>query len=164
MGNGGQGVEHYGSGNGGEYGNQANHVNAWVKTKILVRWNSTSTGLLYVTVNNSEIINDTEYTDAYPNTNRSEAIGGYAGNYDANNWRYFADVYYDRGPNDGALYLTNNATFASSTITAIQHWTSWSSSSITAVCNLEALSSGTVHVHFKSIEQGDIYLGTLVAN
>lgn len=138
----------------------------WNKVVILMRWNSSSSGLLSAYTHRigstrTTNFNQTQKTDGYTDSNnRSEAIEGYAGNADSNNFRYMADVFYDHGANDAVLYLTDNATFASSTIIEVQPWTSWSSTSITATCNGGALSSGTVHVHVRSIENGNQYLGT----
>jgi hypothetical protein len=160
---GGTGLEFYG--NNGYYNEQANPFDAWVKRTLLIRWNSASTGLLYGTADGAEMANETEYTDGYSGSNRSEAIEGYTGNYNSNNWRYLADMYRDYGPNDAAIYLTNNATWASATIKEVQPWSSWSNTSITiSKCNKGQLSTGTVHVHLRSIVQGDQYIGSRTIN
>lgn len=146
----------------GAYGNdQADPRAQWVKRSILMRWHSSSSGgLLYAEADYQVMFNDVRKTDGYAGTARSEAIEGYSGGPHPNNWRYMADIYYDRGTNDAALYLTNHATWSSATIKEIQPWSSWSDSSITAICNKGKLSSGTVHVHLRSIVNGNQYLGT----
>lgn len=156
----GVGISKWGNLSGAYGGEQPDPRTQWVKRSILMRWHSSSSGLLYAEANYEVMFNDIRKTDGYAGTARSEAIEGYSGGPHVDNWRYMADIYYDRGPNDAALYLTNNAIWAASTIKEIQPWSSWSDSSITCRVNKGQLSSGAVHVHLRSIVNGHQYLGT----
>jgi hypothetical protein len=100
-------------------------------------------------------------TDKYTGTSKTIAIGGYARVRDTNNFRYFADLAHDRQTTGAArLVLTDNATYASSTLIEYQKFTSWSSTSIDFTVNRGALSLGTVHLHFRCPVNGNQYLGT----
>jgi hypothetical protein len=100
--------------------------------------------------------------DPWPGTQRTEAVGGYNRSYPHNeNWRYWADVYYDRQQSDDtAIVLTNNATYFSSTKLAHQPRTSATATTITCKCRKGIHTSGTVHVHVRSQVRGNQYLGT----
>lgn len=140
-----------------------NPASAWIKREMVVRWDDSSglTGSIQTWTDCVETFNRSGgYTDNYAGTTRSEGIGGYArSDGDPNNWRYFADIYYDRGSSPGRFFLANNATFDSATIREPQSYGSWSSTSVTLTCNGGALSAGTVHLHFRDEVNGHQYIG-----
>lgn len=143
---------------------QPNPKPAWIKKDVVVKLTDISgQGALFTRANNVVMMNQATlgYTDKYAGTQRSVGIGGYARGRGANNWRYFADIYSDLGPNPGRFYLTNNATFNSATIAEPQPWTSWADDQVTLTCNKGQLPSGTVHVHFRNEAGTPQYLGTL---
>jgi hypothetical protein len=139
---------------------QPNPCAQWVKKEIVIQWNSANTGRLLGWANNSQKFNYTGKTDGYSGTARSDGIGGYARNQTSNNWRYFADIYNDRGTSPGRFYLTNNATYTSSTINEIQPWTTWADGSVSLTCNKGSLPSGTVHLHYRNEAGTHQYIGT----
>lgn len=118
---------------------------AWIKVEIEVRYDDTSSGYIRMWENNVLDINYQDTTDGMTGTSRCEALGGYARSQGStNNWRYFGGpILYDRDPK--RIVLTNNATYASSTIVEPQSYSAWSVSSVTAVCNGGSLSNGTVY-------------------
>ena len=145
------------------YGNDApNPTSQWVKHEVLMKWSDqASGGYIKVWSNNAVMLNVTAKTDGIVGTDRSEGIGGYSDMRGADNWRYFSDMYHDRqSANPGRFMLANNATYASATIVEPQAYTSWASTSVAVVCNKGALSSGTVHLHYRDEVNGHQYLGT----
>lgn len=149
----------------------------WIKSIMVFRWNSDNTGRMQ-----TYEVDRTNYlgggagvklmidylgrTDGLQGTARSEGLGGYTRNYGvATNWRYFHDVYYDRDlSNDGFWCLTNNATFASSTIVEPQPYTAWADGSVTLIANGGLLTSGLVHLHYRSVVNGHQYKGSRTLN
>jgi hypothetical protein len=139
---------------------------AWRKWEVEIKWtSSTGTGNGYIKWWNDGVLvfSYVGATDRFQGTQRSEGIGGYARNRDPKNYRYFADIYYDRQSTGAArFYLTNNATFnATGAIQEVQPYTTWTTTTVNLTCNRAALSTGTAHVHFQCPVNGNKYLGTV---
>lgn len=116
---------------------------AWVKQEVQIKIDPTS-GRLEMWENNGRNVDYTGRTDNYPGSGRSIGLGGFArSSNNANNRRYFADIYVDNSFR--RLVLANNATYASATIVEPQPCTAWADGSITATCNKGALSAGAVY-------------------
>lgn len=136
---------------------------AWRKWEMEIKHSSTDGGgWIKMWMDNTLVINYAGATDKYTGTSKTEAIGGYARNRDANNWRYFADVGHDRQTTGAARFvLTNNATYTSSTLVENQPYTAYAATSVTLTCNKAAHSAGTKHLHFRCPVNGNKYLGTV---
>lgn len=137
-------------------------ANGWIKTEVEIFRTSGTNGYVRQWENGELVVDYNGPTDSYAGTTRTEGLGGYARGYgNANQWRYFADVYHDRQTgNAGRFVLANNATLASANIAEVQPWTSITTTSANLVCNKGRHSSGTVHLHYVDSVNGDQYIGT----
>lgn len=145
---------------------QPNPCGAWVKREILIKWQSNSTGFALGWANNELMWNETGvYTDGYAGegNDRCEGIEGYAGNYNANNWRFFCDVMYMRGAHIGRFVVANHATYASATKTVVQDYNAaeYTDTSVELIAHKGDLDSGTNHLHYRDEVNGNQYLGTI---
>jgi hypothetical protein len=137
-------------------------TNGWIRNEVELYVTSSNSGYAKMWENNVLVIDYAGPTDSYAGTTRTEGPGGYARD-DGNptNYRYFADCYHDRQLGGiGRFILSNNATYASSSIVEPQPYTAWASGSVTLTCNKGKLSTGTVHLHFRDPVNGHQYLGT----
>lgn len=144
-----------------------NFAKNWVKVELLIRWNENSSlGFIRGWQNNVQNWNFTTATDSRSNSHwnfttlRCEGIGGFLRNCSSTQFRYWVDIYHSRDANPGRFVLTNNATYASATVVEVQPYTSWSATSVMLKCKKGALSSGTVHLHYRDEVNGHQYLGT----
>lgn len=140
--------------------------NAWLKRTMVIRHDTGPNGKLYYFENDSDtplLSATTAVQDGYAGTTRAMWIGTYQRSTGSNVWRYFADMFMDAG--EGWFYLTNNASWASSTIREIQPWTSWSDTSVGLSVNLGRLPTGTVYLHFRKApwSTGHQYVGSYSA-
>jgi hypothetical protein len=115
---------------------------AWSKIEFMIKWSKGSDGFIRIYDQGQQILDYSGQTDGMTGNQRSEAIGGYARTEggDANDWRYFTDIYLDYTL--AHVVLGNASTFSSSTIREVQVPASWSSSAITIHPNLGVFSSG----------------------
>jgi hypothetical protein len=114
---------------------------SWAKIEQEIKYSSGNDGYIRLYENGVLKVNYVGPTDKYPGTQRTEGIGGYARRYgQANNWRYFADVYLDYSL--ARVVLANNADLSRATIVETQVPTAWSASSITASVNLGKFTNG----------------------
>lgn len=133
----------------------------WVKIEWEVYHSTGTDGYARVWEDGVLKVNQSGRTALAQETQICVSIGGYSrdsGN--ANNWRYFADLFMDTNLNGGRFILANDATLDNATIREIQPWTSWSDSSVTLTCNKGALSTGTAHLHYVASGGTPTYLGT----
>jgi len=86
-------------------------------------------------------------------------IGGYTANYQASNWRYWADLYID--DTWSRVVLTDNATYDSATEVVPQIPTAWAASEITVTVNKGRLATGTAHVFVFDSANARQYIGTV---
>ncbi len=118
----------------------ANPATGWVKSEMEFRI-STTNGYIKQWENGTLVVNYAGPTDKYPGTARSVGIGGYHRGYgNANNRRYFGDVYFDTTP--ARIILGNANTLAASTIREVQIPTAWTANSISFSVNLGKFTTG----------------------
>lgn len=140
----------------------------------LTSWPSDHTGYIRLWENGTLKIDYLGHTDGMSGTSRVLAIGGYArsqGN--TNNWRYFADIYYDT--TRARVLLGNASTYSACTRREPQRPTVWGASSITATLQLGSFgnsdtawlyvmdSDGVVNTNGFQVTLGDESGGTLTA-
>ena len=114
---------------------------AWSKIEMEIKWTNQNDGYVKQWQDGVLVIDYSGATDRYDDTARSEAVGGYARNYNQpSNWRYWADVYLDYSP--ARVVLANNADLSSATIREVQIPTSWNATSIRVSVNLGTFSAG----------------------
>ena len=125
-----------------------NGANGWIKQEVEI-YGTTSTTLagggridMFENGSRASICGYRGYTDQFSaaTTNRSWMIGGYNRNYGpaaVNNWRYFADIYFDiawaaaPGGHVARVMVGNNPVYANCTIIEPSIPTSWADGSIT---------------------------------
>lgn len=112
----------------------------WSKVELEIKYTNQSDGYIKLWENGKLKINFAGKTDGYSGAARSEGIGGFARSENANNWRYYADVYLDYTP--ARVVIANNATLSAATIVETQIPTAWNASSITATVNLGQFQAG----------------------
>jgi hypothetical protein len=134
-------------------------LNSWTKNEISIRWSPTLNQgkVIWVKENDqgNRYFHNDLFTDGEPGNQRCDFIGGYSRDYpNVNNYRYWADIWWEVGPNPGRFILANSATYNSATIAELQPYTpgTWSDSGATLTCNKGKLSSGTVHLHYRNDE------------
>jgi hypothetical protein len=130
------------------YGSAVNPMSGqWSKIEVEIKYTNQTDGFINLYENGVRKIDYKGRTDGYSDNVRSEGVGGYARMYSqANNWRYFADVYLDYSL--ARVVLANNANLSSATIIEPQVPTSWSSGSITFKVNLGKFKQGErAYVH-----------------
>lgn len=114
---------------------------AWTKIECEICWTSNSPdGYIKLWENGVLRIDYAGVTDGMTGTQRSEAIGGYARIRSAENFRYYADIYYDRSRS--RVLLGNASTFSSCTVREIQIPTTWADGSIGITVNQGVFTNG----------------------
>ncbi len=104
---------------------------------------SSTNGYLKQWENGTLVINYAGPTDKYSGSARSVGIGGYYRGYgNANNRRYFGDIYFDTTA--ARIILGNTSTLSTSTIREVQIATAWSANSITFNVNLGKFTTGQI--------------------
>ena len=112
----------------------------WAKIEMLIKWSQGLDGFVRIYDNGVNVLDYTGPTDRMSGTSRAEAIGGYSGESNPNNWRYFSDIYLDHTL--AHVVIGNAPTYSESTVREVQIPTLWSDSLITVSVNLGALSEG----------------------
>jgi hypothetical protein len=122
-------------------GNPPSPWQGWVKMEVLVTYATDTSGRVRMYANNKLYFDVAGLnTDPLSGSARSEGIGGYTRNYgNANNWRYFSDMYIDYS--FSRIVLANSATYANATVVEIQPAVSWSDGQVGFAANLGAFSS-----------------------
>ena len=128
------------------YGNSfPNHpINQWVKIEVETKISDSTDGYIKVWADGTLVQNLTGDTTDGTNygsegSNRSIGFGGYNRTRSTNQWRYFADIYFDNTPQ--RVVICNNSTYSSCTVREIQIPTAWSDTSITATVNAGVFAS-----------------------
>ena len=143
-----------GSTNGPSYGHDQNPFYGWLLRTVFMNYaptNATSGGYFQL-YNGDSLVNSLPTSPLVTNFNANTSeilIGGYTRTpSDTNCWRYFSDCFVDVG--DGYVYLTNNPSWAASTIREIQPWTSWSDTNINFTVNGGRFADGDlVYIHYR---------------
>ncbi|MPZ18416.1 MAG: hypothetical protein GEV06_10955 [Luteitalea sp.] len=118
-----------------------NPVGRWAKHEIIAKWSAGSDGMLVIYDNGKKVLEYQGRTDGAPGTKRVEAIGGFGRPYGKpNNWRYFADLYFDTTL--ARVMLGNASSLERSTKREVQIATQWADSSITLSVNLGVFNQG----------------------
>lgn len=123
----------------------------WVKTEVEMKISQQSDGFFRLRDNGVLRLSYSGITDgpkaagtssgSWSGNTRTEVIGGFGRPYGKpNNWRYFADVYYDYSL--ARVVLANNANLSNATIIEPQIPSSWSSGSINVSVNLGKFTAG----------------------
>jgi hypothetical protein len=128
----------------------ANITQAWVYREVVVKLGQN--GFVRVKSNGQTIMNQNA---SIGGSSGMAGFGGYSGQRSTNNFSYFADVYFDAGPNPGRIYL------CSGSICELQPYTSWANDRITIRVAKGRLPSGTATVRFVSEATGNRDLGTV---
>lgn len=110
----------------------------WVHYRVQIRWDRNSTGWVRMWDKGVQIMSTNGATDrdtASP-AGRMETIGSYARSRGTNNWRFFRDIYFDRGAGGLAMVEVGpGSTHATKGHCEIQPLTSWSTTSIAITLN-----------------------------
>ncbi len=112
----------------------------WSKIEVEIKHSNQGDGYIKLWENGSLKIDYAGRTDSMPGTDRTEGIGGYARIRNSNNWRYFADLYYDQSR--GRVILGNASTYSQSTVREVQIPNAWSSSSVSFKVNQATFGNG----------------------
>lgn len=113
----------------------------WAKVEVETKYTNQNDGYIKLWENGVLKINYAGRTDSMPGTARSEAIGGYTRTRNSNNWRYFADLYFDH--NRSRILLGNASTYSQSTVREVQIPATWSASAITFTVNQATFAAGS---------------------
>jgi len=127
-------------------------VQAWRKVEFVLKHNDSTDGVHRIFQDNVKKweVNLDDDGVASPAARAETVFGGYAreaGSSEAykNNWRYYADIYYDHSW--ARVILANNANYSAATVVEPQVPNTWSSSSVTAKVNLGKLpDTGTAYL------------------
>lgn len=112
----------------------------WTKIELEIRYDNTSNGYVKLWENGALKVNYKGRTDGYSGTTRAEAVGGYIRSYNANNWRYYADVYLDYSR--ARVLLANASELSRATIVEPQIPSAWNDGTVQFTVNLGRLSTG----------------------
>lgn len=127
-------------------------VQAWRKFEFILKHNDSTDGVHYIFQDNVpewEVHLDDDGVSS-PAARAETVFGGYAreaGNAEVykNNWRYYADVYYDHSW--ARVMLANNANYSAATVIEPQPPVSWADGTISAKVNLGKLQDiGTAYL------------------
>jgi hypothetical protein len=121
----------------------------WAKVELILKHHSAD-GFHRIYQDNTLVWDVSLEDDGLAAGPRAETVlGGYAREYGSseaykNNWRYYADVYYDHS--FARVMLANAPNYASATVVEPQPLTLWSAGAIQLKVNLGKLSGGTAYV------------------
>lgn len=116
-----------------------NPFQQWIKQEYEIKITNQNDGYIKVWENGVQKVNYIGPTDKYTGSTKAIAIGGYARNYgQPNNWRYFADLYFDTTPQ--RVMICNGSTYSNRGLCEVQVPSAWSATSITTTVNAGALS------------------------
>lgn len=146
---------------------------AWHYREIWIKFTSASDGYIksYTSSPGSraltQVFNYVGVTDPWAGSSRCEAFGGYSREKRMNSqWKYWADVLYDRQTGDDVqVVFTNNSVYASSDRFSFQPRVSRTASTITFKFRKGALLTGTAYGWARSIRDNQtVALGSFVVN
>lgn len=137
---------------------------SWVKTEYRMGLGSSGQAVKLFRNNDQDVNLTSKNTFDGTLSGFSVAIGVYARQRDTDQWIYLADVVMVVGTDAyKRVMLTDNATYASSTIVEFQPISSWSGN-IGININKGKLSAGTVHLHTFDDADNSSYYGSITLN
>jgi hypothetical protein len=121
----------------------ANVFTGWVKQEFELLITNQSNGYFKVWENGVLKVNYLGSTDKYSGSTKSIALGGYTRqSNNANNWRYFADIYFDES--SSRVLICNGSTYANRGLCEVQIPAAWSDSGISVNLNQGAFADSSI--------------------
>lgn len=119
-----------------------NPYTGWVKQEFELKITNQNDGFIKIWENGVLKVNYSGPTDRYNGTTKAIAIGGFARMYgQPNNFRYFADLYYDNS--NSRVLACKGSTYANRGVCELQVPTNWNENSISVSFNQGALLNGS---------------------